>query len=238
MRKQLAIALGLAAAVSLVSAAEAGAATKTQYGALCNAAWHGKHNTKAFRTYKRGCISAAIAAVKAAKTAGDNDVSSANRGRAVAACRAAFPPPRNTHAKRASYRACLSAVTTAEKVYGGRPLTATLTPGTTGDPGGAGTATFTLNQGHGQMCFNVSWTGLNALNTVTEVDIFAVADNSVVVQLNADADLTDGNAKGCENGLTKDTIKAIRQTPGKYYVGVLTSGFATAPGAVSGVLSK
>jgi hypothetical protein len=234
MRKQLAIALGLTAAASLVAVAPASAATRAQYGHLCNAAWHGKHNTKAFRTYKRGCIAASIAAVKAAKAAGDNDSSSANRGRAVAACNTAFPPPRKNHARRAAFRACVSAATTAEKVYGGRPLKATLTGGTSGDPDGAGTATFTLNQGHGQMCFNVSWTNV----TATAVDVRLGSDNSLAVALNSDADLTDNNAKGCVNGLSKDLIKAIRQHPGNYYVEVLSADFPAQPGAISGALSK
>ena len=64
----------------------------------------------------------------------------------------------------------------------------------TTDQDGTGSATFTLNQGHGQICYDVAWSGLG---TVSGLHIHLVADNSIVVPLDADADLSDGNAKGC-----------------------------------------
>src|SRR5258706_231855 len=62
MRRTITLAVVLASAVSLVAAAEAGAATRAQYGKKCDAAWTGKRNTKAFSTFKKGCIKTAIAA--------------------------------------------------------------------------------------------------------------------------------------------------------------------------------
>ena len=64
-RALIAMCLGAAVATTAI-AAEAGAATKAQYGAKCNAAWTGKRGTKAFRTYKRPvpgpeCLGAALA---------------------------------------------------------------------------------------------------------------------------------------------------------------------------------
>jgi len=234
MRARMIIAVGLAATVATAAlAADAGAATKAQYGAKCNAAWTGKRGTKAYRSYKRHCISAAIAATRAAVTAGNNDNPTANHGRAVAACRAQFPAPRNTRAKRKAFKACIAAGVAAQKQYGGRPLHATLAGSPTTDPDGTGTATFTLNQGHGQICFNVAWTNLG---TVTGLHIHAVADDSIVVALDADANLADGSAKGCENGVPKKTIMAIRQHPEKYYVNVHTDEFPA--GAIRGTLSK
>jgi len=234
MRAHLLFASCLIAAVATASiAADAGAATRAQYGAKCNAAWSGKHNTKAFRSYKRHCISAAIAATRAAHNAGDNDNPAANKARATAACRTQFPAPRNTKLKRKAFRACIAAGVSAEKQYGGRPLHATLAGSPTTDPDGAGTATFTLNQGHGQLCFDVSWTNLG---TVTALHIHAVADDSIVVALDADPNLADGNAKACENGVPKKTIMAIRQHPGNYYVNVHTVDFPA--GAIRGTLSK
>src|SRR5690349_15813618 len=127
MRAKVLITSCLVAAVATAAvAADAGAATKAQYGAKCNAAWTGKRGTKAFRSYKRHCIAAAIAATRAAKQAGDNDDAGANTSRATAACKTQFPAPRKTKAKRKAFRACVAAATSAQKQYGGRPLHATL----------------------------------------------------------------------------------------------------------------
>jgi hypothetical protein len=227
------LAMVLAAAVSVAVAADASAATRTQVGKKCDAAWTGKHGTKAYRAYKKGCVKAATAAVKAAHDAGNNDDATANRSRAVAACRTQFPAPRNTRAKRKAFKACVAATVSAEKTYGGRPLAATLAGDATTDADGAGTATFTLNQGRGQLCFDVRWTGLGM---VSGLHIHAVADDSIVVALDTDANLADGNAKGCVNGISKTLIKAIRQHPDRYYVNVHTDEFAA--GAIRGTLHK
>jgi hypothetical protein len=221
----------LVAAVSMTMAADAGATTPAEYGAKCNAAWTGKHGTQAYRAYKKGCIAAAVAAAKAARTAGDNDDDAANTSRAVAACRLQSPPPRRTKIARASYHACVSAVVAAQRAYGGRPLAATLAGDAATDPDGTGSAAFTLNQGHGQICYDVSWTGLGV---VSGLHIHAVADNAIVVPLDNDTVLTDGNAKGCVQGVAKDIMKAIRQDPDQYYVNVHTDEFAA--GAIRGAL--
>ncbi len=226
-------ALTLAAVVPLGTSAAASAATKAQYGAKCNDAWTGKRGTPAFRTYKRGCIAAATAATAAAHAAGDNDVASANAARARAACAEAFPAPRTTAAKRKAYRLCVKAATTAQKVYGGRPLTATLAGDATTDADGAGTARFTLNQGRKQICYDVSWTNLDV---VQGLHIHRVADNSIAVALDVDTDLTDGNAKGCVNELDPALIKSIRQHPEQYYVNVHSVVFVD--GAIRGTLTK
>src|SRR4051794_32547133 len=157
MRIRSGMALLLAATVTLAVVADAGAATRTQIGRKCDAAWSGKHGTKAYRSYKKHCVLAAVAAVKAAHDAGNNDDATANKSRAVAACRTQFPAPRRTKSKRVAFKACVAAAVAAEKAYGGRPLTATLKGDATPDPDGVGAATFTLNQGHGQLCFNVAW---------------------------------------------------------------------------------
>jgi hypothetical protein len=222
-----------AAALALAVAAPAGAATQAQYGAKCNAAWSGKRGTKAFRTYKRHCVAAAVAAARAARSAGNNDDAIANRGRARTACTAQFPAPRRSRVRRTAFRACVTAAIAAEKAYGGRPLHAALAGGGSSDPNGAGAATLTLNQGHGQICYAVSWTGLA---TVTGVTVRALADDSLAVALDADANLADGSANGCVNGLSKDLIKAIRQHPERYTVSVATDEFPT--GAIQGTLSK
>jgi len=232
MRSKLLLTTCLIAAVATASlAAEAGAATKAQYGAKCNAAWSGKRGTKAYRTYKRHCISAAIAATRAAAKAGNNDDAAANKARATAACRTQFPAPRNTRAKRKAFKACVAAGVSAQKQYGGRPLHATLAGSPTTDPDGTGTADLTLNQGHGQICFNVTWANVDG---VTGVQVQALADDSVVATLTDD--FSDGNGKGCTNGVAKKAIMALRQHPEQYYVNVLTGD--PAAGAIRGTLHK
>lgn len=235
MRAKVGIALMVAAVVSLPLVANAGAEAP-QYGAKCNAAWKGKRGTHDFRAYMKGCVSAAVAATKAARTAGDNDDDAANSSRAAAACGAQTTPPLRTKASRAAYRACVSAAVATQKTYGGRPLAATLAGvkgDATTDQDGAGSATFTLNQGHGQICYEVSWSGLGV---VSGLHLHAVKDNAIVVALDADSDLTDGSAKGCVNGIAKNLLKAIRQHPEQYYVNVHTDEFTA--GAIRGTLHR
>src|SRR3954468_14749440 len=218
MHAKLLITTCLVAAVATASlAADAGAATKAQYGAKCNAAWSGKRGTKAFRSYKRHCISAAIAATRAAATAGDSDDQAADKTRATAACRTQFPAPRNTKTKRKAFKACIAAGVSAQKQYGGRPLHATLAGSPTTDTDGTGTADLTLNQGHGQICFSVTWVNVDG---VTAVQVQALADDSLVATLTDD--FTDGSAKGCTTGIAKKAMMALRQHPDQYYVNVLT----------------
>ena len=234
MRTKLLITSCLVAAVATAGvAADAGAATKAQYGAKCNAAWSGKRGTKAYRSYKRHCINAAIAATRAAKQAGNNDDAAANKTRATAACKAQFRAPRNTRAKRKAFKACVAAGVSAQKQYGGRPLHATLAGSPTTDPDGTGSADLTLNQGHGQICFNVAWTGLDN-TTVSGVQVQALADDSVVATLTDD--FTDGSGKGCTNGIAKKAMMALRQHPDQYYVNVLMGDPGTT--AIRGTLHK
>lgn len=233
MRMKRVIFVALAGAVSLALAAGASAAAP-QYGAKCNAAWSGKRGTHDYRLYKKACMTAALAATQAAREAGDSDDDDANVSRATAACREQSPPPRRTKTARAAYRACVSAAVAAQKAYGGRPLTATLagvSGDATTDQDGTGTAAFTLNQGHGQICYDVTWTGLGV---VSGLHIHAASNNAIVVPLDADAVLTDGSAKGCVNGVAKNLIKAIRQHPEQYYVNVHTDEFTA--GAIRGTL--
>ena len=93
MRRKCVTLVALASMVWLVAGGGAGAAAP-QYGAKCNAAWSGKRGTHDYRAYKKGCMAAAIAATRAARTAGDSDDDAANTSRAVAACREQIPPPR------------------------------------------------------------------------------------------------------------------------------------------------
>ena len=233
MRIKFGIFVALASAASLAMAVGANAAPP-QYGATCNAAWGGKRGTHDYRVYKKACMTAALTATQAARSAGDSDDDTANTSRAATACRAQFPPPRRTKTARSAYRACVSAAVAAQKAYGGRPLTAALAGvagDATTDQDGTGSATFTLNQGHGQICYDVTW---SALDEVSGLHIHTVTNNAIVVPLDADTVLTDGSAKGCVKGIAKNLIKAIRQNPEQYYVNVHTNTYTA--GAIRGTL--
>jgi len=123
--------------------------------------------------------------------------------------------------------------------HGGRPLYATMTganevPGP-GDPDGAGSALLTLNQGQGEICFQIQVTNLTLPATGAHIHTgTAGVPGGVLVPLTP-PDAT-GMSTGCATGLSKSLIKAIRQNPGDYYVNVHTTDYPA--GAVRGQLSK
>lgn len=120
-------------------------------------------------------------------------------------------------------------------VAGGRPLSTDLTgaaerPGP-GDPDGSGSAHLTLNQGQGEICFDIT---VANLDTVIAAHIHVGSPDvagPVVVNFNFPAN----GLNGCVSA-DKDLIKAIRQNPEDYYVNVHTNVFPA--GAVRGQLSK
>ncbi len=120
---------------------------------------------------------------------------------------------------------------------GGRPLSADLTgaaevPGP-GDPDGSGTAHITLNQGAGEVCFELTVSDIApAFGAHIHAGAAGVA-GPVVVGL---VPPSSGSSSGCVTDVDKDLIKAIRQNPADYYVNVHNADFP--PGAVRGQLSK
>jgi CHRD domain len=127
--------------------------------------------------------------------------------------------------------------------YGeGRPFSTALTgaaevPGP-GDADASGTAFITLNQGQGEVCFDLSWTGIDG--TVVAAHIHAApagVAGAVVVPLFTGVALagTD-SASGCVSGVSEDLIKDIRQNPENYYVNVHSTVFPA--GAARGQLAK
>ena len=119
---------------------------------------------------------------------------------------------------------------------GGRPLATTLSganevPGP-GDPDGSGSAKLTLNQGQGEICYELSVSNI-APSTAAHIH-FAAAGvaGPVVVGLAAPA---SGSSSGCAT-VADDLIKAIRQHPENYYVNVHNASFPA--GALRGQLSK
>lgn len=118
---------------------------------------------------------------------------------------------------------------------GGRPLEATLTGAAEvpapGDPDGSGSAFVTINQGQGEVCFEIN---------VADVDPIAAAHihvgaagvpGGVVVNF----DVASNGLSGCVD-VEASLAKAIRQSPGDYYVNVHNAAFPG--GALRGQLEK
>jgi hypothetical protein len=125
--------------------------------------------------------------------------------------------------------------------YGqGRPFATTLTgaaevPGP-GDLDASGTAFITLNQGQGEVCFELSWAGIDGTVTAAHIHIgAATVAGPVVVGLFAGTFAGTDTASGCVSA-SEELIKAIRQNPENYYVNVHSDVFPA--GAVRGQLTK
>jgi hypothetical protein len=125
---------------------------------------------------------------------------------------------------------------------GGRPFTTGLTgaaeiPGP-GDPDAVGSATLSLNQGQGTVCFSISWEDIDGAVTASHIHVGTATEfGAVVVPLFVNATLPGtGETSGCTTGVDPDLIKAIRQDPSGYYVNVHSTDFL--PGAIRGQLGK
>jgi hypothetical protein len=118
----------------------------------------------------------------------------------------------------------------------GRTLSATLTgaaevPGP-GDPDGTGTATLTVNPGLGQICYELTVSGI-APATAAHIHVGAAGvAGPVVVTL---APPTDGTSSGCVS-VSRELALAILTSPSGYYVNVHNADYPA--GAVRGQLSK
>lgn len=120
---------------------------------------------------------------------------------------------------------------------GGRPLATDLVgaeeaPGP-GDPDATGSAMLRLNQGQGEVCYQLSWADVDG--DVVAAHIHAAGAGvagPVVIPLPTTGPGT-GSSSGC---VTADpaVIKAIRQSPSDYYVNVHSNVFPA--GAVRGQL--
>lgn len=119
---------------------------------------------------------------------------------------------------------------------GGRPIMVEMTGAAErpnpGDPDGSGTASFWLNHGQGQICYELSVANI-APATAAHIHVAPpTAAGPVVVPLAAP---TSGMSSGCVS-VDGDLIKAIMQNPENYYVNVHNAEFPG--GAVRGQLSK
>ena len=132
--------------------------------------------------------------------------------------------------------AASSAVFAEHPGSGGRPLTATLTGAAEapvpGDADGDGFAKITLNQGQGEVCFELTVAGI-APATASHIHVApAGVAGPVVIPLSPP---TNGASSGCVSA-SADLIKEIRQHPAEYYVNVHNAIFPA--GALRGQLSK
>ena len=139
--------------------------------------------------------------------------------------------------------AAVGMLAVAAPAYGqGRPFATTLTgaaevPGP-GDPDASGTAFITLNQGQGEVCFDLSWTGIDGTVTAAHIHVGpAGVAGPVVVPLFTDVALSGtDSSSGCVSGVSQELIKAIRHDPENYYVNIHSTVFPA--GAIRGQLGK
>ena len=137
---------------------------------------------------------------------------------------------------------CLSfGMVGAAAADGGRPLSADLSgaaevPGP-GDPDAAGTASVTLNQGLGTVCFDLSWQDIDGAVVAAHIHV-GTADvaGPVVVGLFGQTLGGTDTATGCIEDVDSALIKAIRKDSAGYYVNVHSTVFPA--GAIRGQLSK
>jgi hypothetical protein len=100
------------------------------------------------------------------------------------------------------------------------------------DPKGTGTATVTVDQAKGQVCYTLAVTGIGT-PTMAHIHKGAVGvAGPPVVVLDAPA---SGTSKGCKPA-TADVITALLATPADYYVNVHNATFPK--GAIRGQLGK
>lgn len=118
---------------------------------------------------------------------------------------------------------------------GGRPFSTTLTGAAevpvAGDPDGSGSAYVTLNQGLGEVCFDIMVADVDPIAAAHIHAAEAGVAGGVVVNFNVPAN----GLSGCVSA-DADLIKDIRQNPDMYYVNVHNAAFPA--GALRGQLSK
>lgn len=117
----------------------------------------------------------------------------------------------------------------------GRPLSTTLTGAAEvppADPDGTGTANITLNQGQGEVCFDLTVANI-APPTRSHIHNAPAGTNGPIVVPFFEAN--NVTLSGCVSA-DPDLIKDIRQNPENYYVNVHNAEFPG--GAIRGQLSK
>lgn len=117
---------------------------------------------------------------------------------------------------------------------GGRPLSATLLGANEvgpGDPDGFGTMELTLNQGQGEICFELEVEDVADL-LAGHIHVGEAGVNGGVV---VNFDIASNGFDGCVD-VDKALVKDIRKNPGGYYINVHNAEFPG--GALRGQLEK
>jgi hypothetical protein len=112
----------------------------------------------------------------------------------------------------------------SEASNGGRPLHATLLPDNQVPPtasSGSGTALVTLNQGQGEVCWDISVNDLTSPVILAHIHQGAAGTNGPIV---VDFMEPVNGLNGCVSA-DAALIKAIRQDPAGYYVNVHTETY-------------
>ena len=119
---------------------------------------------------------------------------------------------------------------------GGRPLATTLTGAAEvprpGDPDGRGLASLRLNQGQGEICYELTVSNIAPATAAHIHEAPAGQAGPVVVTLAAP---TGGMSAACVS-VSKALVQEIRQHPERYYVNVHNAEFPG--GALRGQLAK
>ena len=108
---------------------------------------------------------------------------------------------------------------------GGRPISTPMTgaaeaPGP-GDADGSGTASITLNQGLGTVCFDLSWQDVDGTVFAGHIHVApAGSPGPIVVPLVSGTFAGTDAVSGCVENVDPELIKAIRQDPSAYYVNI------------------
>ena len=108
---------------------------------------------------------------------------------------------------------------------GGRPLSTALTgaaevPGP-GDPDATGQANLTFNQGQREVCFEISWAGVDGEVFAGHIHVgSSTVAGPVVVTLFTGSFAGTDSVSGCVQNIDPELIKVIRQDPAAYYVNV------------------
>lgn len=120
---------------------------------------------------------------------------------------------------------------------GAHPMTVALSgkaevPGP-GDEDGAGTATLTMNQEKGEVCYEITVSGIDAPGAAHIHE--GAADKAGPPVVNFNPQFKENMAKACVSA-DKALLGKISQTPANYYVNVHNAAFPK--GAVRGQLAK
>jgi hypothetical protein len=101
-----------------------------------------------------------------------------------------------------------------------------------GPPGGKGTGTFIIDADEGEVCYDISYSGIER-PTAGRIHQGARGANGPVA---VDLDLATKGNKGCVTGADEQVLVAMAENPDGYYVNLSTPDYPD--GAVRGQLSR